>query len=439
MIKKCLTGLCCFLLQTFIYAQQIDTKKLDLYFTTLEQNNKFMGSVAVSENGKIIYRRSIGFSNVTNGIKSDENTKYRIGSISKSFTAVLVLKAVEERKLNLNQTIKKFFPSIKNAEKITIENLLNHQSGIHDFTDQDDYRTWNTLSMTEKQMTEVIAKGGSDFNPGSKAEYSNSNYVLLTYILEKSYKKSYSELLEKYITKPVGLKNTYFGSKINTANNECRSYSFEEGWKESDETDISIALGAGGIISTPSDLVQFSDALFEGKILKKESLEKMKTINKGYGFGLMQIPFYDKIGYGHRGGIDKFTSVFSYFPDENISFALTSNGSNYNNNEIPVNVLSAVFNKSFDIPEFSTYKIKGYELDKYLGIYISKEIPIKIAITRDGEKLVAQATGQSATSLESVAKDVFKFTKAGITLEFNPKEKQMILKQGGGEFIFLRE
>lgn len=439
MIKKCLTGLCCFFLPAFIYAQQIDTKKLDLYFTTLEQNNKFMGSVAVSENGKIIYRRSTGFSDAVNSIKSNENTKYRIGSISKSFTAVLVLKGVEQRKLNLNQTIKKFFPSIKNAEKITIQNLLNHQSGIHDFTDQDDYRTWNTQSMTEKQMTEVIAKGGSDFNPGSMAEYSNSNYVLLTYILEKIYKKSYSELLEKYITKPIGLKNTYFGSSINTANNECRSYSFEGDWKESDETDTSIALGAGGIISTPSDLIQFSDALFEGKILKKESLEKMKTINKGYGSGLMQIPFYDKIGYGHRGGIDKFTSVFSYFPDENISFVLMSNGSNYNNNEIPVNVLSAVFNRSFDIPEFSTYNIKGDELDKYIGIYISKEIPIKIAITRDGENLVAQATGQSATSLESVAKDVFKFTKAGITLEFNPKEKQMILKQNGAQFFFLRE
>lgn len=439
MIKKCLIGLCCFVLPVVVYAQQIDTQKLDLYFTTLEQNNKFMGSVAVSEKGKIIYTRSIGFSDVLNKTKSNENTKYRIGSISKSFTAVLVLKAVEERKLNLNQTIKNFFPSIKNVEKITIENLLNHQSGIHDFTDQDDYRTWNTQSMTEKQMTEVIAKGGSDFNPGSKAEYSNSNYVLLTYILEKSYKKSYSELLREYITKPIGLKNTYFGSTINTANNECRSYSFDEGWKESDETDISIALGAGGIISTPSDLVQFSDALFEGKILKNESLEKMKTIKMSYGLGLLQIPFYDKIGYGHRGGIDKFTSVFSYFQNKNISFALTSNGSNYNNNEIPLTVLSAVFNKSFDIPEFSTYEVKTEDLQKYLGVYSSKEIPIKIAITRDNEKLVAQATGQSATSLEAAAKDIFKFTKAGIMLVFNPMEKQMILKQGGGEFIFLRE
>lgn len=439
MIKAYLTGLCCFMLSSLVYAQNFDKQKLDLYFTTLEQNNKFMGSVAVSQNGKIIYTRSIGFSGVESNIRSNENTKYRIGSISKTFTAVLVLKAVEEKKLNLTQTIKNIFPSIPNADKITIENLLNHRSGIHDFTDEDNFKIWKTQSRTETEMTAVIAKGGSDFEPESKAEYSNSNYVLLTYILEKSFKQSYPELLKKYITKPLGLKNTYFGGPIITTSNECMSYAFADGWKASDKTAMSIALGAGGIVSTSGDLVQFSDALFEGKILKKESLEKMKIITEGFGLGLMQTPFYERIGYGHRGGIDKFTSVFSYFPDDKISFALTSNGSNYNSNEVPLAVLSAVFDKPFDIPEFSSYTVNSEELHKYLGNYASADIPVKIAITKEGENLVAQATGQSATPLEATAKDIFKFTKAGITLQFNPMINQMILKQGGSQFTFIRE
>jgi CubicO group peptidase (beta-lactamase class C family) len=114
-----------------------------------------------------------------------------------------------------------------------------------------------------------------------------------------------------------------------------------EKWNAEAETDISIPIGAGGIVSTPTDLTKFSDALFGGKLLKTESLEIMKTIKDQYGIGLFQIPFFDKKGYGHTGGIDGFTSVFIHFSDENISYALISNGTNFNNNDISIAVLSA--------------------------------------------------------------------------------------------------
>ncbi|MEG0915409.1 MAG: serine hydrolase domain-containing protein [Myroides sp.] len=180
-----------------------DKKKLDNYFETLEQNEKFMGSVSVSRNGEIIYEKSVGFADVERKIKATDKTKYRIGSISKSFTAVLVLKAVENNKLELDTTIDKWFPTIPNADKITVKQLLNHRSGIHNFTDDNDYLNWNTQRKTEKEMIGIISKGGSDFTPDSKAEYSNSNYVLLTYIVEKAFSESFSELLNKYVVKPV--------------------------------------------------------------------------------------------------------------------------------------------------------------------------------------------------------------------------------------------
>lgn len=313
------------LLSQIGFTQDFDRAKLDNYFDALETNNKFMGSVAVSKNGKIIYTKSVGFSDFENNLKATEKSKYRIGSISKTFTAVLVFKAVEERKIALNQAIDKYFPTIKNASKISISHLLYHRSGIHNFTNDKDYFTWNTKAKTEKEMVEIIAKAGSDFEPDSKAQYSNSNYVLLTYILERSFKKSYADLLTEHITRPLGLKNTYLGGMINQKNNECNSYRFIENWELEPETDISVPLGAGGIVSTPSDLVKFSDALFSGKLIKKESLEQMKTIKENYGIGLFQIPFNNSIGFGHTGGIDGFTSIFSNFADANISYALTSN------------------------------------------------------------------------------------------------------------------
>lgn len=421
------------------FAQTNYTAKLDNYFNALEENDKFMGSLAISQNGKIIYTKSIGFANVEKNTKATKNSKYRIGSISKSFTAVLVLKATEEKKLDLTQTIYKWFPTIKNADKISIKQLLSHRSGIHNFTDDNEYLTWNTQPKTEKEMLEIIAKGGSDFEPDSKAEYSNSNFVLLTYILETTFSKSYSDLLQKYIAKPLDLTNTYVFGKINTNNNECKSYNFTGAWKAVTETDFTIPLGAGAIISTPSDLTKFADALFGGKLLKPESLEIMKSVIDGYGIGLFQMPFHDKIGYGHRGGIDGFSSVYSHFADDKISYALITNGTKLNMDDISNTVLSAIYGKPYDIPVFTTYNLTSEDFNKYLGVYASKEIPFKITFTKDGNTLIAQGTGQPAFSLEATEKDKFKFDQAGAKFEFNPIDKTMILFQGGGQIKFTKE
>lgn len=420
-------------------AQNLDKNKLDAYFNTLEANNKFMGSVAVSKDGTIIYLKSVGFSDFENNVKANENSKYRIGSISKTFTAVLVLKAVEGKKLNLNQTIEKYFPTIINAEKITIKHLLSHRSGIHNFTNDKDYLTWNTQPKTKKEMVDIITKAGSDFEPGSKAEYSNSNFVLLSYILENTFNKPYADLLQEYIIQPVGLANTYFGGKPAPDKNECKSYIFLNTWKVEPATDMSIPVGAGGIVSTPCDLVKFSDVLFNGKLLKPESLEIMKSIEDYYGIGLFQSPFNNNIGYGHSGGIDGFRSVFSNFSDGNISYALISNGTNYNIDNITNAVLSAAFNISYEIPKFSSYNITSEELDKYLGGYSSKENPLKMTITKDNNTLVARPTGQASLPLEATEINIFKFDPAGVVFEFNPSEKKMIIKQGGAQFIYMKE
>jgi D-alanyl-D-alanine carboxypeptidase len=421
------------------FSQTFDKTKLDSYFQALENSNKFMGSVAVSQNGKLLYTKSIGYADIETSTKANENSKYRIGSISKTFTTVLILKAVEEHKLELTQTIDKYFPTVTNASKITISQLLYHRSGIPNFSNDKSYLNWNTQPKKEPEMLEIVVKSGSDFEPDSKAEYSNSNFLLLSYILEKVYKKNYSKVLEGKIIKPLGLKNTFFGGKINLKNNECYSYKFLADWNKETETDLSIPMGAGAIVSTPTDLTIFATALFEGKLISKENVAQMETMKDKFGMGLFQIPFYDNIGYGHTGGIDGFRSVFSSFPKDKISYALTSNATNYDNNKITIVVLSSVYGKPYDIPTFKTYELTTEDLDKYLGVYSSKEIPIKITITKSDKILMAQATGQSAFTLDAIEKDKFKFDPAGVALEFNPATKQLVLKQGGGTFTFTKE
>nr|WP_315193598.1 serine hydrolase domain-containing protein [uncultured Flavobacterium sp.] len=424
---------------TTCLSQTFNKKRLDSLFQVLENKEKFMGSIAISKNGELLYSNTIGFADIEASKKANNQTKYRIGSISKMFTACLILKSIEENKLSLNQTLDKFFPQIENSKKITIENLLNHRSGIHNFTNDSTYLSYNTAFKSQKEMIEIIVRGKHDFEPNSKADYSNSNYVLLSYILEKIYNNDYAKILNKKIIIPLGLKNTYFGGKTKLINNESYSYSFEKRWIKETETDMSIPMGAGAIVSNPTDLTLFIEQLFAGKIISEKSLAQMKTIKDKYGMGIFEFPYFEKKSYGHTGGIDGFQSVVSYFPEDKLAIALTSNGIQYANNNVLLCALSCYFNKPFKIPTFENVEISNEILDSYIGQYASQQIQLKIAITKKENKLFAQATGQPAFPLEASNSTSFKFEKAGIVLEFNRDKKGMILKQSGQEFSFTKE
>lgn len=421
-------------------AQNVNTQKLDSYFNTLTANDKFMGSVAILKEGKVIYNKQVGYANVASKQKPVGNTKYRIGSISKVFTATLIFKAIENGMITLDKTIDAYFPEIKNADEITISNLLNHRSGIHSFTDnKDEFLSYHTQPKTEKKMLNTIAEGGSDFKPGVRAAYSNSNYVLLSYILEKLYRKPYGKILEDEIAIPLNLRNTFFGSKINPANNEAYGYRFKKRWKKTDETDPSIDMGAGGIVSTPTDLIHFAEALFNHKIVSGESLSKMKTIQDNFGMGLFKIVYYNEPSYGHNGEIDGFTAVLRYFPEKNIAFAITSNGLNYSLNPIAVTLVNSLFNKHIDIPDFRIYKPKSKELNPYLGVYSSHTFSVKLTITKSGNQLHLQAPGDSLMNLQATAKGVFKYEPAGITIMFDIEKNQMQISQEGKTNLLTKE
>lgn len=438
-MKKFTAFLLFALLATATFAQNFNSAKLDSFFNSLAANNKYMGNIAIAQNGKTIYAKAIGKADVETNKIALTDSKYRIGSISKTFTAALIFKAVDEKKLLLNQTIVKYFPTVKNADKITIANLLQHRSGIFNFTNNPDYLKHNTEKKTRDELVSMISTYPSNFEPDNKAEYSNSNYVLLSIILEKIYKKSYKDILNEKIIMPLKLNNTYYGDTINLANNEVNSYSFAGIWLKQPETDMSIPLGAGAIVSNPADLNKFIEALLEGKIVSAASLAQIKTIKDNFGMGLTRIPFYDKEGFGHGGAIDGFTSLLYYFPTDKLAIAITSNGNNYANNDILIAGLNTYFGKDFTVPSFKEITLKPEELDPYLGIYASPSFPMKIAITKKENVLIAQATGQGPLELKATAKNTFEFIAAGIVLEFNPITKQMVLKQGGGKYLFTRE
>jgi len=415
-------------------AQNFSEGKMDSLFTILKQKDKYMGSIALSENGKIIYTNAVGFADIEAVKKADTQTRYRIGSVSKLFTATLVMKAVEEKKISLQQTLDAYFPKIKNSDKITIHQLLNHRSGIHNFTDDDEYLEYYTQQQTKYQTLTIIEKGNSDFEPDTKAAYSNSNYVLLGYILEKVYQDEYSVILNKKITKPLNLTNTFVGGQINPNKNEAFSYDFKETWLKEPETDLSIPGGAGALVSNPTDLVIFIEGLFNGKIISQKSLEIMKTIKDGYGSGMFELPNTGKSNYGHDGAIDRFNSLVTYLPADKLAIAIISNGGVYKNENILLCAVNSYYDKPFELPTFENLMVSIKILEQYTGEYSSEQLPIKITVGIDENQLTAQATGQKAFHLEASSETVFKFEKAGIVLEFDTQKNQMILKQAGKEF-----
>lgn len=422
-------------------AQAPDKTKLDQYWQTLETHNKFIGNIGLFQNGAPKDIRSVGFADLPNGKKTHADTKFRIGSITKMFTTVLVFQAIEAKKLTLSDKLDKWFPKVPNASKITLGQMLQHRSGIHNFTNDESYMGYMTEKKSEADMAAIIAKAPSDFEPDSKADYSNSNFVLLTYILEKTFNKPYAELVKDKIAKPLGLKNTYYGGAVNSANNEAYSYKYRNGWEKVPETDMSIPAGAGAIVSNITDLSRFIEALFDGKLISAENLKHMKTIRDGYGMGMFEVKIGDKTGYGHNGGIDEFTSMLAYFPDDKTTLAITSNGKLIGLKKIAATTMDWFAGKTFEIPEFKVYSYKNTpeSLDPLLGRYASGEMPIKITISRENTTLIAQGEGQSPFPLDAEDKNLFRFDTAGIVLEFNPAENKMVLKQGGGIFNFTKE
>lgn len=422
-----------------LYAQSIDAAKLNSYFKVLEENNKFMGTAAVSKNGSVVYEQASGYADISSKKKNNANTKYRIGSVSKAFTSVLTLKAAELKKLKLEDKISIYFPNLKNADKITISDLLYHRSGIHSFTDEMEYLSYYTSKKTREEMLDIINKYPTDFEAGTKAAYSNSNYVLLSYIVEDVFKTDYATALDTYIVKPLKLESTFLGGKIHLENEEAYSYDYEGKWMKSAETDISVPMGAGGIVSTPADLMKFVEELFNGKIISKSSLDKMITLKDDYGMGIFSFPFNSEVGYGHDGSIDGYRSVVSYFPSSKIATAVIANGSNINLNEVNVTLLKAAHQIPFDIPNFNKRTLTSSDLDVYLGTYASEQVSLKITISKKENVLYAQATGQLAFPMEALEDHQFSFDMAGIVIQFHIKDNSFTLNQGGGKFLFVKE
>jgi D-alanyl-D-alanine carboxypeptidase len=448
-IKILFAGLLTLVLFTAGNAQTPDKAKLDQFFDRLAEKNKAMGSLTLARDGKVIYSRAIGYSQI-NGAEKRPLTaanRFRIGSITKTFTAAIILRLTEEGKLKLTDTLDKFLPQVPNSKKITIMQILSHRSGIPNIKrEQNAQGNVNTTPMTKDEHLALIVKATPDFEPDTKALYSNSGYFILGLIIEKVTGKSYEAVLQEKIATKIGLKDTYMATgNIDVNKNESLTYFILPGgdWKQVPETHPSMLFSAGAIVSTPNDLTKFIQALFDGKIISKESLAHMQTMRDSEGVGMVTFAFAGKTFYGHTGGADNYGAWLAYLPEEKLALAYTTNAKVYPVKDIVSGVVDIYYNKPFQIPAFESIAISAEVLDKYVGVYTIAGTPAKFTITRDGATLYAQPPGAgSPVPLEATAQDKFKIdngTATGIVIEFDVAKDQMTIKRNGGERVFTKE
>ena len=422
--------------------REIDNKKLDDFLDYITKNKQGIGSISIFRKGKEVYQKDFGQNQLPN-VKWNSETGYQIGSVSKLITATMLMQLAEKGKLNIQDKLSKYYPEAPNADKITIESLLNHTSGLGDYVGEN-YQWIFKKSVGDKAIMDTIKAQGVEFQPGEKTRYSNSGYYLLSRILVKIYKKPYNVILKENILSKANLKNTF--SVLDNPKNVFKSYKNEDGkWTEVEDFDFRNCIGLGDIVSTPNDMNLFINALFNGKFVKKETLEKMlpKPGSKlDFGLGIMAVPFYNQVSFGHGGDTAGTHSVVSYSKKEDYSISIVINGEEYPHNALYVGILNIFFNEDFDYPKFENKsEMASYDgkFKKYLGDYTSSDIPLDLKVFVNDDKLFGQGKGQPEFSLGLVEKDQFRFEQAGITLTFFPETNKMQLLQNGKTYNFTKK
>ncbi len=302
------------------------TKKLDDYFT----NNvtAFSGSVLVAIDGKIILNKGYGMADYEKQIPNTPQTMFKIGSITKQFTAMAIMMLEEHGLLSVNDPITKYIPDFKGGDKITIHHLLSMSSGIGDYL----YSDWGNCNRNYKveDIIQRIKNKPIIFEAGTSFHYSNSNYALLGYIIEQVSGVEYGEFLKKNIFKPLKMENTYYDYKEDQFKDKAVGYSGIFDIKRKDNTlsnvmDISYPYAAGGLYSTVEDLYKWDQALYTEKLVKKETLKKIFTPNlENYGYG-WNIPREYKNFVCHSGHVSGFISSFQRYMEHKAVVAILMN------------------------------------------------------------------------------------------------------------------
>lgn len=422
----------------------------ELASAALQQPGAVGFSVAVARGEKIIIAQGYGLAEAEHDVPADADTMFRIGSVTKQFTAAAVMRLHEQGKLGLNDDMNKFLPDFPTqGHTVTIRHLLTHTSGIHSYTSDGEFMLKRTgLELSHDQLLAEFIDDPFDFAPGERWAYSNSGYYLLGMIIEKVSGKPYGQYMHDGFFEPLNLHRTRYDSTPDVIKNRAQGYRWED---DKLLNDISMAMsipgGAGALISTAGDLVRWQIALANGHAVSEESFKHMCTpaaLSNGktrdYGFGLVMKEHRGHRYVGHAGGIFGFNSTLQYFPDDQLHIAVISNSQDVSSGDL----LNEIANVALGLPkeEIRDLELTAQQLQRYAGTYKLADVPLEARIfTRDG-KLFLQATNQPEFRLMAQGEHEFRADfDNSVKLVFavdGDSAPTFMLHQGGGKIMATR-
>ena len=370
-------------------------QKIDSLLLSYAKINRFNGTVLVYKKGKVILEKGYGYQDIKNKIPNTANTIFQVGSITKQFTATVVLKLAEENKLTLQDKLTKYFPDYPRGNEITIEHLVSHTSGIYEYFRNPLYHQSKAEKpLTKEDRMDFFKDKPMDFNPGTSFSYCNSGYELLGLIIEIITRKPYEQVVKEMILKPLKMINSGFDFIGLKSSLKAKPYSLFSKDKntESIPWDSTATYAAGSLYSNAKDMYLWHQGLLKNKIIKKSSLEKAYTpVLSGYGYAWWIDSLYTKRIVSHGGNVEGFTSHFIRVPEDDVCIVLLNNTYNHEIETIGNSILAILYNQPYKM--LDGIILSNDDLKKYEGAYeVNSDYHVIISI--DENHLFAQINNE---------------------------------------------
>ena len=355
--------------------------RIDEFVSAVHSHGTFNGSVLVAEKGKIIFTKGYGLANIEWNIPNTPDTKFRIGSITKQFTSMIILQLVVECKLSLEDQLSDCLPGYRKdtGDKVTVHHLLTHTSGIPSYTNMPEF--FPDISRDPYDVNEFVEKycsGDLEFEPGSRYRYNNSGYFLLGAIIEKVTGKTYEQALEERILKPLGMESTGYDRHAPIITKRATGYNITlDGYENSEYLDMGLPFAAGAMYATVEDMVLWDRALYTNELLPKKYRDMLfqnhiESIGGryGYGWGMGEITFEEidrRVPWvAHSGGINGFnTNIFRLIEDKHL-IVIFNNTPGANLSDMNNAIVHILYDQPYEIPKkplsqilYKTIKAKG--------------------------------------------------------------------------------
>ncbi len=412
--------------------------KIDAVMSAVYKPDQPGAAVIVRRNGQTLFRKGYGLANLELGVPVAPDMVFRLGSITKQFTSVAVLLLAQEGKIGLQDEITKFLPDYPTqGRKITIEHLLTHTSGIRSYTDMAEWLPLWRKDFTVKELIDLFKDQPMSFEPGRSWAYNNSAYVLLGAVIEKASGLTYERFVEERLFKPLGMTSSCYDSPDRIIPRRVAGYQAgAQGFVNAPYLSMTQPYAAGSLASTVDDLAAWNDAVFGGKVVGKDWLDKAWTPYKlangessGYGYGWFIADFAGHRSIEHGGGINGFTTYEMTFPEDGLFIAILTNSAVAGRDPEPRAVKIAWLVLGLPEPERKAAAVPAAELDRIAGVY-ADERGQEYYFSRDGARLFAQRQGGAKNEMQAAS-------PAEFFLKDNPARFSFV-KDAGGRVTGLR-